>query len=265
MIKFELKDSKDKKEAFSQLFEIVALLRSPEGCPWDRSETQESVLTNLKNEIYETFDEVKNKNKKGIKEESGDILLNVFMLLLIGEEDDNINVVDVVDGVSKKLISRHPHVFSDQVAKNADEALNIWNEMKKKEGRDDKGDFFYNIAKSKDVFDRAEEVIQKVKKVGFDAPLDTEAFDMVEEELEEAKVEALKQSREALCEEIGDLIFASMSLAVHFHLSPSMCLNIALKKFEKRFNEMKKVADDKKIDLKKENIRLLDDIWNNLK
>lgn len=265
MIKFNFKKSENITNAFSQLYEIITLLRSPDGCPWDRAETQSSVLSNLKNEIYETFDEVKNKNSSGIKEESGDVLLNAFMLILIGEQDENISATDVVDGVSKKLISRHPHVFSTLRAENANEALNIWNEMKKKEGRKDEDDFFFNIPKSKDIFDRAEEVQQKVKKVGFDAPSDEEAFQMVEEELEEAKNEALKAREKELAEEVGDLIFASMSLAVHFHLSPSMCLSSALKKFEKRFNDMKKVADKKNIELRGENIRLLDEIWNEIK
>ncbi|HCJ95069.1 MAG TPA: nucleoside triphosphate pyrophosphohydrolase, partial [Sphaerochaeta sp.] len=130
MISYSYEKKQTLGEALMQLFDIVNLLRSPEGCPWDREQTYKSVATNLLDETYEYLDSVISGDVEGMQEEIGDVFLNAMMLLEMHKEHGDVDIVEALNEVCAKLIRRHPHVFSDQVANNSSEVLDLWNSIK---------------------------------------------------------------------------------------------------------------------------------------
>lgn len=265
MIKYEFKKSETLESALGQLYKILTLLRSPEGCPWDRAETQESSCVNLKNEIFELVDEINLNNKTGMGEELGDIVINTLMLLKISSDDKDINIVECVDSASKKLLFRHPHVFGALEASSPEEALEIWNKQKTKEGKKCSEDFFKRIPKSKSVFERTIEVNSRVKKAGFNWNDSQEIFDKHDEELKEVKHALKFESKENLKMELGDLIFTCISLADNLNCDPEECLHLAISKFENRFNKVYNIAKKENIELKQKNSKALNEIWTKVK
>ena len=266
MIKFDFKKNKDFNLALKQLYEIIVLLRSPDGCPWDRAETQEKAIINLKDELYELQDEINKDNNDGMIEELGDVLINALMLLKISFDDKGINPADVADSASEKLLSRHPHVFGSLNANDAVEALSIWNKQKEKEGKShDKDDFFSRIPKSKGSFERTIEVNKRAKKAGFDCNNSDEIFSKHDEELNEVKHALKEEPLENLKMELGDLLFTCISLADNLGCDADECLNMSIRKFERRFNALYRKAKDKNIDMKQSNSAILNKLWDDIK
>ena len=218
MIEINYTPADNLDSALDNLYTIITLLRSPEGCPWDRIQTNKTTTESLIDESYEYLDGVIRKDIASEREEIGDVMINVFMNLRIHEESGDFKPYEAVNEVCEKLIRRHPHVFSDAKAENAGDVLSLWNSVKENvEGHKDKAeDFFSHIPSSLPPLESAYEIQKKLKKVGFDWENTEGVIDKVKEELEEVEEAIDSGDKDHIEEEIGDvMINVFMNLRIH--------------------------------------------------
>jgi len=269
MIEYTYQQTTDLSSALMQLFTIVTLLRSKDGCPWDREQDTKSVATALLDETYEYLDAVLGGNKAEQQEEIGDVALNVMMLLEIHHEKDDFSIVEAINDVCQKLIRRHPHVFGDAKADNSIEVLDLWNKIKVEvEGKTAlEDDFFSRVPASLPPLEMANEIQKKIRKVGFDWPDKQGVIDKVCEELDEV-IEAdtaLDRNTDEVEMEVGDLLFAVVNLARYLKISPSVALHRSNMKMERRFNALNKICKERNIPLDTEHFLEMDSIWDEVK
>lgn len=269
MIDFTIEEKQDLPAALMQLFEIVTLLRSPEGCPWDREQDVKSVALNLLDETYEYLDAVIADDLDGTEEELGDIFLNAMMLLEMHQESEEVNILSSINRVCAKLVRRHPHVFADHNVQDSSEVLDLWNKIKVEvEGKKSKeDDFFSRVPPSLPPLEMSNEIQKKIRKVGFDWPSIDGVFDKVEEELAEVK-EAYENKGTPgfdLELELGDLLFAVVNLARYAGISPSLALHRSNQKMKNRFNQLYVLAAERHVPLNSDNLKAMDEIWEEIK
>jgi MazG family protein len=269
MIDFTYEKKTTLQDALMQLFAIVTLLRSEQGCPWDREQSPKQVSTHLIDETYEYLDAVLSDDKEGQSEELGDVLLNAMMLLEMHQETDPAAGIEALNLVCEKLIRRHPHVFSDQKVANSSEVIDVWNTIKVDvEGKThQKDDFFSRVPPSLPPLEMANEIQKKIRKAGFDWPDAQGVFDKVQEELAEV-VEAYRNprdEREDLEMELGDLLFSAVNLCRFLGFNPSLALHRSNQKMRSRFNALYQRAQAEGVQLNQENLAEMDRLWEEIK
>jgi len=269
MIDFTYEKKTTLQDALMQLFAIVTLLRSEQGCPWDREQSPKQVSTHLIDETYEYLDAVLCEDKEGQSEELGDVLLNAMMLLEMHQESDPAAGIEALNLVCEKLIRRHPHVFSDQKVANSSEVIDVWNAIKVDvEGKThQKDDFFSRVPPSLPPLEMANEIQKKIRKAGFDWPDAQGVFDKVQEELAEV-VEAYRNprdEREDLEMELGDLLFSAVNLCRFLGFNPSLALHRSNQKMRSRFNALYQRAQAEGVQLNQENLAEMDRLWEEIK
>ncbi len=269
MIEYTLEKTTDLGSALMQLFSIVTLLRSKDGCPWDREQDSKSIAISLLDETYEYLDAVLSGDKAEQKEEIGDVALNVMMLLEIHHEHDDFSIVGAINDVCEKLIRRHPHVFGDEIAQDSVEVLDLWNKIKVEvEGKTAlEDDFFSRVSQSLPPLEMANEIQKKIRKVGFDWPDKQGVIDKVCEELDEV-IEAdtaLDRDQDEVEMEVGDLLFAVVNLARYLKISPSVALHRSNMKMKRRFNALSTICKERNIPLDTEHFSHMDLIWDEVK
>ena len=224
------------------LMEIVRILRHPGGCSWDREQTHRSIRRNFLEEAYEVAEAIDEDDPEHLKEELGDVLLQVFFHTSIEEDAGRFSLDDVADGVCKKLIYRHPHVFGDVTVGSTEEILSNWEELKKKEKHQEtQADAVDAVARTLPALWRAEKMKKKAAKAGFDWSGVSGALDKLSEELDELKAAALKGEGDPL-EELGDLLLATVSVAPFLDADPEDALHAACDKFSARFRITEELA-----------------------
>lgn len=238
-------DFKEKEQYnFEDLIEIVRILRSPNGCMWDREQTHDSIRRNFIEETYEVVEAIDTNNKELLKEELGDVLLQVVFHASIEQDNNVFDINDVADGICKKLIYRHPHVFASTNVDSTDQILTNWDVLKQKEkNQKTVTDSLNSVAKSLPALIRAEKVQKKASKAGFDWQNVEQTMDKVREEL----VEISQASAENINEEVGDMLFAAVNVARHLGIEPEQALEKATDKFINRFEKVEISAGDKKL------------------
>ena len=237
MVDFQYKDSYDVKD----LEEIVRILRAPGGCPWDAEQTHQSIRRNFLEEAYEAAEAIDEESPEHLKEELGDVLLQVVFHARMEQEEGRFDLDAVADGVCKKLIYRHPHVFGDVSVSGTGEVLSNWEELKRKEkGQATNTDALESVARSLPALWRAEKVQKKAQKAGFDGPDVSGALDKLSEELEELKVAAAQGTNVA--EELGDLLFSAVNVSRFLKVDCEDALNQATDKFIDRFRKVEEQA-----------------------
>ena len=218
------------------LLAIMAILRGDNGCPWDREQDHNTIRKNFLEETYEVLDAIDNHDLEGLKEELGDVLLQVVFHSRMEEEAGTFGFDDVCDGICKKLIHRHPHIFGDVVAKDSQQVLRNWDAIKKEEkGQATAADTLYSVPKALPALMRSEKVQGRAAKVGFDYPdRDWVMKDLLSEveELQEAIREGDRSHQE---EELGDVLFSAVNLARFLKLDPEESLAKSCEKFIARF------------------------------
>ncbi len=221
----------EKIEAFKKLLNIMDDLR--DGCPWDKKQTFESLRHLTIEETYELSDAILNKDMKAIKGELGDLMLHLVFYSKLGSEQNEFDIKDVLEGISKKLIHRHPHIYGDQKVKNADEVLNNWEKLKLKEGRKS---VLEGVPASLPPLVKAFRIQEKAKGVGFEWEKREDVWDKVIEELNELKHEVdTGFDKEKVEDELGDLLFALTNYSRYIGVNPEDALEKTNKKFIKRF------------------------------
>jgi tetrapyrrole methylase family protein/MazG family protein len=233
------RDDRLRRKSFERLHEIVGILRSPDGCPWDRAQTHQSIRKNFIEETYEAIEALDNDDPDNMKEEFGDVLLQVMLHSQMEEEEGTFDVFDVLAELNDKLIFRHPHVFGGDNAQDAEEALRNWEQMKAEEKRrkgvPERASVLDGIPKDLPALLRAYKLQKKAAAVGFDWPDLSGVFDKIEEELRELREAAAHESEERRSEELGDLLFAVVNAARFLKADPEEALARTNRKFSSRF------------------------------
>lgn len=257
-----------KKESYTpeDLREIMELLRAENGCPWDREQDHKSIRNNFIEEVYEVIEGIDTDNDDIIKEELGDVLLQVVFHARIAEEAGKYNLDDVADGICKKLILRHPHIFSDVKVENSAEVLKNWDEIKKKEkSQKSVADTLKGVSASLPALVRASKIKAKACKVGFEYPSVDGAVEKIAEEFDEVKAEIAKGNSDGISEEIGDLLFAVANLARMCGVNAEQALYDTNNKFIDRFEKMENLATEHGQNLALLNISEKIELWNKAK
>jgi MazG family protein len=222
---------------FRKLCEIVARLRAPGGCPWDREQTHESLLPAVIEEAYEVAEAARTKNDAHFREELGDLLLLVVMQAEIARESGRFDIADVVREVSEKLVRRHPHVFGKSDARDTGAVLRQWEAIKRDE-RESDSHYLASLPGALPALMRAQKAQSKVARVNFDWSEVRDVIAKVEEELGEMKQAIAEQDGQSIQDEIGDLLFAVVNLARKCKLDAESALQTATDKFVARFNRL---------------------------
>jgi len=249
---------------FAHLCEIVAKLRAPGGCPWDREQTHESLLPALIEEAYEVAEAARAKDDVHFREELGDLLLLVVMHAEIASEAGRFNIDDVLREISNKLVRRHPHVFGTSDARDSGAVLKQWEAIKREEKKAD-SHYLASLPKALPALMRAQKAQSKAARVNFDWIEVRDVIAKVEEELREAKDAIASQDRTTIADEIGDVLFAVVNLARKCEIDAESALQRATDKFVARFN---RVEDELKARGKKlgdVDLAEMDKIWDRIK
>ena len=256
------KDLKNKKD-FNDLLEIIEVLRSEDGCPWDREQTHKSLEKALIEESYEVLDAIEQEDDNSLIEELGDVLLQIVFHASIGKEDGYFDISDIIEGICNKMISRHPHVFKKSSELNSSEEVLVkWDELKKKEkGYDSITEEMRGITKGLPSLLRAHKVQEKAKKVGFDFDDVNFAINKVKEELKEVIDVYNTENVEKIKEEIGDLLFSCVNVARFLKVDEEIALNYTIDKFIKRFDYIERTAKEKNIELTNMKLDEMDKLW----
>ena len=230
---------------------IMHRLRAPGGCSWDAEQTHESLIPNLIEEAYETVDAIKRDNDSDIREELGDLLLQVYFHSEIAQETGRFDLDTVAKGISDKLVRRHPHVFGEAVASDPDAVLLQWDAIKRGEKGEADVPYLHGTGKGLPALVRGAKLLKKAAKVGFDWPVETRVISKIHEELLELQAAIDEQDIPAVEEELGDLLFSVVNLSRFRKIDPEVLMARANAKFERRFGEMEKIlkADGKTLEL----------------
>jgi len=249
---------------FAKLCDIVAKLRAPGGCPWDREQTHESILPQMIEEAYELSEAVRANDTAHFREELGDVLLHIVMQAEIAREAGRFNIDDVLREISEKLVRRHPHVFGTSEARDSGAVLKQWEAIKREEK---KGDSHYlaSLPKALPALMRAQKVQSKVARVNFDWAEVRDVMAKVEEELGELRAAIKNEDRQAIQDETGDLLFAVTNLARKCQLDAESTLQAATDKFVARFNRLEAELQSRGKRLGDVDLAELDAIWNKIK
>jgi len=243
---------------FLKLIEIVKKLRSPKGCNWDKKQTHDSLIPYFLEEIYEVIESIDNKDWSTLQEELGDVLLHIILQAQIAEESSYFNILNLINGLNKKLIFRHPNVFGDKKVENIN-----WEENKhiekKRESRLD------GVPLKLPALVRSQRLQQKASDVGFDWDSIDFVWDKVYEELKELKYAYKKQNKQAIEEELGDVLFSLVNLSRHLNVSAEDMLRKGNKKFIERFKKVEKVIKEKKLKFDNLSLEEMDQIWEHIK
>jgi len=248
-------------ENLQRLIEVIAKLRSSEGCPWDREQTHQSLRQNFIEETYEAVDAIDENNMKELKEELGDVLLQVVLHSQIASEAGEFNIDDVAKNITEKLIRRHPHVFSDVEVSGTEEVLTNWEEIKKQE-KPERTSVLSGISKSQPALMTAYKISKKAVKVGFEWPSIESLKDCIKSEFKEFDEAAKLGNKEQMEDELGDILFSIVNLARWYHIEPEVALSKANKKFIKRFQKMEELAQK---DLSEYTLDEYDALWKEAK
>ena len=236
---------------FQDLQEIVGILRHPGGCAWDMEQTHASIRRNFLEEAYEVAEAIDEGDPEHLKEELGDVLLQVVFHADIERQAGRFDLEAVADGVCKKLIFRHPHVFGDVSVSGSDEVLVNWDELKREEKHQETyTDTLTSVARSLPALWRAEKVQKKAKKAGFDWRDVSGALDKLSEELDELRRAALEGDGDPV-EELGDVLFAAVCVGRFLDADPEDALHAACGKFAARFRKTEELAAGRGLSLDK--------------
>ena len=257
MVNFQYKDRYD----INDLLSIMALLRSPGGCPWDRAQTHQSIRRNMLEEAYEAAEAIDQQDPVHLKEELGDVLLQVVFHARMAQEAGQFSFDDVVDGVCQKLVFRHPHVFGASEAEDPDGALTSWEAQKRAEkGQKTAVDTLDGVARSLPALIRAEKLQDKARKAGFDWDSAGPALDKLSEETEELRAAVRDGTNPE--EELGDLLFAAVKAGRFLGLDSEQALHAACEKFIRRFRRVEELSDKP---LPQQDVSALEALWRRAK
>ena len=252
---------------FEELVKIMKKLLGPGGCPWDREQTHESLKPYLIEEAYEVIEAINSGSDDQLIEELGDLLLQVVFHAQLAESEDRFDIDDVLRGIIEKLKRRHPHVYGDTVAESSNQVIKNWEEIKRKEKREKKdgSSVLDGLPEMLPALIKARRIQEKVSRIGFDWDRTEEVMLKIEEELKELKEASRINDREAIEEELGDLLFSVANLARFVSLCPEDALRKTIDKFQKRFRYIEQELPKRGKKLGEASLEDMDKLWEEIK
>jgi tetrapyrrole methylase family protein / MazG family protein len=257
-----LKDKYDLQD----LMEIMKLLRSENGCPWDREQTHESLKKYLIEETYEVLEVIDLNDKDRLCEELGDLLLQIVFHARIASEEGTFDMSDVITGISRKMVQRHTHVFGDAKADTPDEVVNNWEEIKKREkGMESQTSVLKGVPANLPALMRSYKVQQKAAQVGFDWEHAEDVLEKVKEEILELEDVYNSKNVERITDEMGDVLFSLVNLSRFLKIQPELALTGTVNKFIKRFEYVEQESTKAGKKLEEMTLAEMDELWEKAK
>jgi MazG family protein len=248
-------------EAMERLREIVARLRAPDGCPWDREQTHASLRGALIEDCYEVIEAIENADDVNLREELGDLLLHIVMHSQMAAERSAFSLEEVAAEVCEKMIRRHPHVFGDKLASDSEGVLKQWEEIKRAEKS--REGVLDGLSASMPALLRAQNAQKKAGRVGFDWPDAEPVFEKLSEEVSEVREALAEGDRKAIEDEVGDILFTAVNLARKLGVDAETALTAATNRFIRRFGAVERELGDRK--MQDTPLEELDQIWDRIK
>lgn len=257
----EMMYCKEPDRQMERLRAIMHRLRAPGGCPWDAEQTHESLISHLIEEAYECVDAIRSGDRVHMREEFGDLLLQVvFHSELAGERGD-FSFDDVAAAIADKLVHRHPHVYGDSTVNHSDGVLAQWDAIKRAEKGDQHQPYLHGVGKGLPALLRAAKLQKKAAKVGFDWPDERGVLAKIREEIDELEAEIETGDSENFADELGDVFFSMVNLARFRQLDPEVIMAQANRKFEQRFAQMEKSLREQGCDLDSASLEQMESHW----
>lgn len=248
-------------ENLKELIEVIRRLRAPDGCQWDREQTHSSLRPNLLEEAYEAVDAIDDNDMTHLKEELGDVLLQVVLHAQIASEEGVFTIDDVAKGIKDKLIHRHPHVFGNVKVNSTSEILANWDKLKAEE-KSHRKSAMDGISRAQSALMSAQKISKKAVKTGFEWPNEDSLYECIFSEFDEFKEAKQENDKAHMEEEFGDILFAVVNLARWNKIDAEQALLKSNKKFEKRFRKMEELATKP---LNEYSFEEFDDLWKQAK
>lgn len=250
---------------FTRLRETIATLRSPNGCPWDRVQTHESLRQYAIEEVYELIDAIDNQDEENIIEELGDLLLQVMLHSQIGEDDGYFNIDDVIGSITDKMIHRHPHVFADTTVESVDDVYKNWDELKKEEKGQQRKSVLDGIPKHLPSLSKAFKLQKKAAKVGFQWENVEDIWNKMDEEVTEVRDAINAEDNMEIEKEFGDVLFVLANLTRYYKINPEIALNQTNQKFISRFSYIEEQLSTQRKDMESTTLEEMDALWDQAK
>lgn len=225
-----------------RLIEIVKILRSPDGCPWDKEQTHKTLRPNMLEEAYEAVDAIDENDIEHLKEELGDVLLQVVLHAQIGKDESEFDIEDIAKLLNEKLIRRHPHIFGDEIAKTPEEVLINWEKIKKEEKKD-RISAMDGLSKAQSALISAQKISKRAVKTGFEWECEADLYNCIMSEFEEFRQACKNSDKDNMEEEMGDILFAIVNLARWNNIDAEQALITSNNKFVKRFRKMEELKN----------------------
>ncbi|MBP7738765.1 MAG: nucleoside triphosphate pyrophosphohydrolase [Spirochaetes bacterium] len=252
------------KRPLYQFAEIIAALRGENGCPWDKKQTHQSLRPYLIEEAYEALDAIESGDPAHIREELGDILLQIYLHAEIAREQNRFTIDDVAQSIIDKIILRHPHVFGDASVRDADHVADRWEQIKKKE-KPHRESILDGVPKHLPALLKAHRVQQKVSRVGFDWERIEDVAAKLDEEVGELKAAIASSDKDRITDEAGDILFSMANLLRFMHINPEEALEKTTAKFIRRFRHIEKRAAEMEKNLEDMTIDEMERLWQEAK
>ncbi len=261
-VDFEIKD----KYNIEDLIRIVEVLRAPGGCPWDREQTHQSIKKNFIEETYEVIEAINKDDAEGLREELGDVLLQVLLHCQMESEKGVFDFNDVANDLCKKLVVRHPHVFGEKSAQNEAEALERWDEIKlKTKGMKKQSEAMLKVPREFPALMRAQKIQEKAAKAGFDWNDENGAIEKLLEEINELKNALSGGNQNEISDEMGDVLFSCVNISRFAKSDAEESLSASTDKFLSRYLIVEKLAEQRSVNMKEAPIEVLDQLWDEAK
>lgn len=256
---------KTENEGFAKLVEIMRRLRAPGGCPWDAEQTHESLERYLIEETYEVIEAIDKNDPEHLKEELGDLMLQPVFHAAIAEEKGEFTIDGVLETICAKLVLRHPHVFGDQVIKTADDQVENWERIKKREKGEERKSALSGVPPHLPALLKAQKITEKAARVGFDWEHTDQVFAKVLEELHEFEETMAAGDEKRMEEELGDLLFAIVNLGRFLSLNPEEALRKTIERFSKRFAHIEDAMHARGVQMRDATLEEMESLWEEAK
>lgn len=254
-----------KKATLEDLVELMATLRSEQGCPWDRKQTKDTIKPYIIEETYEVVEAVDERSPEKIREELGDLLFEIVFYAQLLKEEDGIDIYDIIETVHTKMIRRHPHVFGEVKVNNAEEVLVNWELIKKEEKKAERKSVLDGVPKHLPSLLRAHRIQSKASHVGFEWENFHQVLEKLDEEFSELRQAYKHENLEEIEDEFGDLLFVLVSIARFLHVNPDDALRKAITKFTDRFTQIERAMQTMNKDWKDLSGEEMDALWQQAK
>ena len=253
------------KRSFEDLVQLMATLRGPNGCPWDKEQTLQSLKPFIVEEAYEVIDAIDRDDRRGLAEELGDFMLQAVFVAEIAQENGWFDIYDAITVLHDKLVRRHPHVFSDVEARDAEQVLVNWEKLKNEERKAENKSVLAGVPQALPALLKASRLTEKAARVGFDWRRTEDVFDKLDEEIGELREAVAKGNQSEVHDEVGDLLFTIANIARKLDVNAEEALQSTNRKFTRRFTAMEAKVRESGRNLDQLTLEQMDALWDEAK